>query len=212
MRNIGKKIGHFQTSTVLGIYDLDVYFDVKNSQFTVLVPTAPEAPVVKHDPKTWEHFSAKSLDDIKTRIAAFLRERDTTEFVDVIEYPIGDATWCGDERYSVHFDFRVARVSVAGGARPKLEKCIALDDAGSITEACDSTGQPYHPGAHHWKFDGRMPFTVERWRKCVAIRDGIAALKKKLTELFKGEDAAARLDRLKVIPPRLSPKEPDAEG
>lgn len=170
MRNIGKRIGRFQTSTVLGIYDLDVYFDVRDSLFTVLVPAAPEATVVKSDPKTWEAFKAKDLDDIKTRISEFLKGRDTTEFIDVIEYPVGDASWRhDDERYSVHFDFRVARVSVVGGSRPKLEKYIEVDDAGNITEVCDSTGKPYHARAHHWKFDGRMPFTVERWRKCTAV-------------------------------------------
>jgi len=36
-------------------------------------PTAPEAAVVKHDPNTWERFTAKDLDDIKKRVAGFLK-------------------------------------------------------------------------------------------------------------------------------------------
>ena len=49
--------------------------------------------------------------------------------------------------------------------------------------------------------DPGFPFTIERWRKCCSIRDGISALGKILSELLgKEDDSAAKLDS---IQPRL---------
>jgi hypothetical protein len=57
-------------------------------------------------------------------------------------------------------------------------------------------GNPYPVQAHKGHFHHSMPFTVERWRKCQAIRDGIQHLSKLLLELLGngGADAAIKLD------------------
>jgi len=106
-----------------------------------------------------------------------------------------------NEPYTVGFDFRVQRVSVVDTSYhcPRLEIQIDIDDTGVIT-VHDWFGEPSTPQQHqNFGFEQRMPFTVERWRKCQAIRDGIEDLKKCLDELFK-DGAAERLDALKGTP------------
>jgi hypothetical protein len=201
---LGKKIGRFQQRTVLATYDLDVYFDVQSSEFSVLIPTAPGANVVKHDPNTWKCFTSKNLDDAKQEIAEFLRTRDVTDFVDIIEYNL--TTWIrADENHNVYFDFRVARVSSATSetsGKPKLEKTIEVNDAGVIKEASFDDGRPYPIRSYQTHYDAQMPYTAERWKKCRAIRDGIDALMERLNSLF-ADNAADHLDTLLGNDPSL---------
>ena len=58
-------------------------------------------------------------------------------------------------------------------------------------------GEEVGPQAHIWSsFSSTIPFSIERWRKCRVIRDGIARLDKMLFELLghDGERVALKLD------------------
>ena len=204
MRLNGKKVGKFVVTTVLATYDLDVRLDMSSNVFTIHVPTSPGA-VISTEPgqRNHESFSATTLDEVKKAAQFFLTERDQTEFVDVIEYNYAGAN---EDRHShftsvqnfVGFDFRVARVSLARDRsdRPKLEMPVEIDEMGRISVE-SRYGEELGPQSHRWQaFPSTIPFSVERWRKCCAIRDGIATLDKMLFELLgrDGEQAAMKLD------------------
>ena len=208
MSDHGKKVGKFTASTVLGKYDLDVRLDMEDNQFVILVPRTPGEAVNTKLGRgvNYDSFRAATLADAKKSVEAFLAGRDVTDFRDVIEYDyLGSER---DNRYrevqnSVGFDFRVARVSVAenGNGHPMLEISIDVDEDSGHIKVSDMFGEPSKPMSHRGEYDFSIPFTIERWRKCCAIRDGIAALGKTLTGLLGGkDDSAARLDS---IQPRL---------
>ena len=211
MGNHGKKVGKVSVSPVRARYALDVRLDMEANQFVILVPRNPGEAVNTKLGRgvNYDMFTDPALGEAKRKAKEFLKSRDVTEFEDVIEY-----NHFGSERShhyrevdnSVGFEFRVARVSCAkdGHGRPKLEISVDADDAGCITVS-DWVGQPVIPEAHRSEYDSSIPFTVERWRKCCGIRDGIAAIGKMMTELFsKGSDeAATRLDTLRTNMPLL---------
>ena len=211
MGNHGKKVGKFSVSTVLARYDLDVRLDMETNQFVILVPRNPGEAINTKLGRgvNYDMFTDPALAEAKRKAEDFLKSRDVTEFEDVIEY-----NFFGSERSnhyrevdnSVGFEFRVARVSCArdGNGRPKLEISVDVDDSGCITVS-DWVGQPAVPEAHRSEYDSSIPFTVERWRKCCGIRDGLAAIGKMMTELFsKGSDeAATSLDALRANTPLL---------
>ena len=207
----GKKIGKFHVSTVLAEYDLDVRLDMESNEFVILVPDNPgEAVVTKSGARrTYQPFRAATLAEAKEAVKACLSFRDTTEFVDVIEY---DCLGVSSHSYmevadSVGFDFRVARVSVAKDQwdHPKLEIPVDIDDDGHITITkwgFDGSEKLCSPQAHRTSYDTAMPFTVSRWRTCRAIKDGILAIGKMLFELLgeSGDAAGAKLDALPCAP------------
>ena len=211
MSDHGKKVGKFSVSTVLAKYDLDVRLDMEDNQFVILVPRNPGEAVNTKLGRgvNYDMFADPALAEAKRKAEEFLKSRDVTEFEDVIEY-----NYLGDSKENVYrevdnsagFEFRVARVSCArdGNGHPKLEISVDVDDSGCITVS-DWAGQPAVPVAHRRKHDNSIPFTVERWRKCCGIRDGLAAIGKMMTELFsKGSDeAATRLDALRANTPLL---------
>jgi hypothetical protein len=205
VRLSGKKVGKYRVSTILATYDLDVRLDMSANVFAVRVPRTPgEKAEVTTEGVNYETFSAATLEEVKQKVDKFLRARDTTEFEDVIEYEL-DRDGFGRVNNSVGFDFRVARVSLArdGNDRPKLEVSVEIDCAGMVAVA-DYFGHPATPQAHSGRYDYAVPYTVERWRKCVVLRDGIAELRRMVGELFGegGESSAARLDALekKLLP------------
>lgn len=201
MRRFGKKMGKFSFETVLARYDLDVRLDVARNQFVILLPNTPgEKADPAVSPINYECFSGAILEEVKKTTVEFAKQRDVTEYVDVIEYEchgIGPASY--DYRpYEVGFNFRVARVSVACSNRsiPKLEQPVEIDDDGNVTNRTWN-GDPCLPQAHRREFDYSMEFTVERWRKCCAIRDGIEKLNGALRELLgKASEAGKMLDSL----------------
>jgi hypothetical protein len=197
-----KKIGKFTVTTVLAVYDLDVRLDMERDLFVIVVPGGPGEEI---DPNRLrvhqELFEAPTLAEAKAAAKAFLLSRDVTEFVDVIEY-----TWRGSEdscfsgnTKSIGFDFRVARVSVAQDkhGRSKLEIPVDIDESGHITVAV-AFGTPCRPESHNCHHSESIPFTIDRWRKCRAIKDGLAVLGKMLAELLDkdGDTAAAKLDAI----------------
>jgi len=231
MRLNGKKVGKFQVVTVLATYNLDVRLDMERNIFTIHVPAEPGGTISSdRETRNYESFSAPTLDEVKKATGDFLRSRDQTEFVDVIEYTYAGASVDSRSSFApaqnyVGFDFRVARVSLAvdRSGRPKLEVPVAVDSHGNITVET-SFGVICGPQAHKWQsFPAFVPFTVERWRKCCVIRDGIIALDKMLFALLgdDGEKAAAKLDAVGSnpllltansegdfrSPPRSGPKE-----
>lgn len=202
MANHGKKVGKFSVSTVLTEYDLDVRLDMEQNVFTILVPRNPGEPVNTKLGRgvNYDSFSGSTLAEVKKDVEAFLAARDVTEFADVIEYNhLGSSKNSSyrEVENSVGFDFRVARVSAVkhGDGRPKLEISVDVDDAGHITTA-DWFGEPCKPQAHNREYDSSIPFTVGRWQRCCAIRDGLAEIGRMLTELFSegGDGTAGRLD------------------
>jgi hypothetical protein len=206
MSSHGKKVGKFSVSTVLAKYVLDVRLDMETNQFVILVPRNPGEAVNTKLGRgaNYDMFTDPALAEAKRKAEDFLKSRDVTEFEDVIEYNhLGSAkgNHYREVDNSAGFEFRVARVSCArdGNGDPKLEISVDVDDAGCITVS-DWVGQPAVPEAHRSEYDSSIPFTVERWRKCCLIRDGLAAIGKMLTELFgKGsEDAATKLDVLRA--------------
>jgi hypothetical protein len=107
----------------------------------------------------------------------------------------------------VGFDFQVALVSLAcdRSGSPKLEIPIEVDEQGRISVVTRDL-EELGPQTHRWtKFPCRISFTVERWIKCCAIRDGIAKLDKLLFELLgnDGEKAELKLDAIGSNPLRL---------
>jgi hypothetical protein len=202
----GKKIGKFKVTTVLAEYDLDVRLDMEGNQFVILVPGSPgEAinPSNRRNMANYDSFKAPTLGEAKEAARAFLVSRDTTDFIDVIEYTCscpGIKTYHStDSENRVGFDFRVARVSVAQDkiGRPKLEIPVEVDGDGKIAVSV-SFGETCKPHSHQWKHDQSMGFTVDRWRKCRAIEDGIASLGKMLANLLgpDGNEVGAKLDAI----------------
>jgi len=199
----GKKVGKFKVSTVLAEYDLDVRLDLEGNTFIILVPDNPGTAVnTKGYDRNYESFSATLLEDVKEEVRAHLKSRDKTAFVDVIEYNYSgskEAAHWGSAQNTVGFDFRVARVAVAQdrNGRPKLEVPIDVDAEGNVAVSrWNGEKEECSPQAYRHKHDSRIVFTIERWRKCCAIRDGIAKLDKMLFELLgaDGAEAAAKLD------------------
>jgi hypothetical protein len=205
VRLSGKKVGKYRVTTILATYDLDVRLDMSDNLFAVRVPRAPgEKAEVTAEGVNYETFSAATLEEVKQKVDEFLRSRDTTEFEDVIEYEL-DRDGFGRVNNSVGFDFRVARVSLArdGNDVSKLEVRVEVDDEGKVYVE-NHFGHPATPTAHSGRYDYSVPYTVERWRKCVVLRDGIAELRRMVGELFGegGEATAARLDAFekKLLP------------
>ena len=157
--------------------------------------------------KIYESFSATTLNDVKKTVYDFLTSRDKTEFVDVIEYNYVGASHNSSFALFdcfVGFVFRVARVSVAkdSSGRPKLEQPIEIDDQGIISVET-RYGETCGPEAHKSSaFPSTITFSIERWRKCCAIRDGIARLDEVLSEILgdDGESAALKLDTVRHDP------------
>lgn len=208
LRRFGKKIGKFKVSTVLADYDLDVRLNVADNHFHILVPQTPGAAILELTPLTEiDSFKAPTLEEAKKAVEEFLRGRDKTEFVDVIEYRYtgpDDARQCswGIANNSVGFEFRVARVSIArsrgGGNSPKLEMLIDVDDDGNISLEQGFGGQPYPTQSYRRSdLESSIPFTKGRWRKCRAICDGLEKLHEALNELLGDEKSIAqKLDAL----------------
>jgi hypothetical protein len=197
--NYGRKIGVFEVATVLYEYVLDVRFSVSDEQFAVLVPSAPGQAVVSGQHSTFEVCRGPVLAAVKREAEEFLRGRDTTKFWDVIEYRC-DA----GEGGSVGFKFRVARVSEARGrnGRPRLEVPVDVGEGGEVVERRGEHDHSPRSARSYdgYEMEGSVPFTVERYRKCVLIRDGVERLRELLGELFGGDgpEAASRLDVLSV--------------
>jgi len=199
VRLSGKKVGKYRVGTILATYDLDVRLDVAADEFVIHVPKTPGGVAeVTVDGVEYESFKAPTLGEVKRLVDEFLLARDTTTFEDVIEYSL-ELDGFGKTDNSVGFEFRVARVSIARNRNdePKLEVDVRVDDVGVVTVAQYSDG-PAAPSAHSGRYDDSIPYTVERWRKCVELRDGIAELRRRVHELFRegGEESAARLDAL----------------
>jgi hypothetical protein len=202
---IGRKTGTYFVSTVLASYNLDVYVDVENEDFTILVPTSPRGKVDIRRRDTFELCRGRDLADVKTQARDLLRARDVTGYRDVLEL---DVDWGDHENDNqLRFKFEVARVSEAvdGQGDPKLEKRIEVSDEGVISEICDADGESSVPKGRSFRSNRiRIPYTVERWRKCVAIRDGISYLRECLKQLFKDETCApGKIDSLSVNPARM---------
>jgi len=70
------------------MYNLEVHFSVETKKFTVLVPKSPSGEVKKrdYDYSSFDRFMDKDLDEVQRQVREFLKGRDSTEFVDVIEY------------------------------------------------------------------------------------------------------------------------------
>jgi hypothetical protein len=210
-RLCGKKVGKYCVETVLASYDLDVRLNMEGAEFTIHVPHRPgeKAAVTPHGPN-YETFSSKSLDELEGRVKEYLVSRDTTTFEDVIEYNLIDSHGyrsLSETDNDVGFDFRVARVSLAKdrNGRPKLEISLDVDGDGCLSVA-DWCGKLASPQAHQFRFCHSMPYTADRWRKCCAIRSGIADLRKRLTDLLGegGDKAACRLDGVEDKSPLLA--------
>ena len=202
MSDFGRKVGVFNVETVLARYALDVRLSITSSEFTILVPHTPGAKAKPNESSGYEVFRATSLDEVKRAVKDALTARDVTDYEDVIEYECTGVTdQVGYNRCDcdVGFDFKVARVSVVKNeyGDPKLEKSVNIGDDGTITEDRSFDGTPYQPSRHHRGFHRSMPFTIERWRKCCAIREGIKKLHELLEELFVGDDVSAKLDALR---------------
>jgi len=203
----GKKIGKFKVTTVLAEYDLDVRLDMERDLFVILVPGGPGEEI---DPNRLrvhqELFEAPTLAEAKAAAKSFLISRDVTEFVDVIEY-----TWRGLEEHSgfggdtksISLDFRVARVSVARNKfdEPKLEIPVDIDESGHIAVA-EAFGKPCRPESHNMYHSESVLFTIDRWRKFCAIKDGLTSLGKMLANLLgpDGNEVGAKLDAIGANP------------
>lgn len=199
----GKKVGKFRAVTVLAEYNLDVRLDMEANVFTILVPETPgEAVSTKRGSRNFEIFRSANLEEVKKNVSEYLFTRDKTDFVDVIEYNYSGTraekhTHFGALKNQVGFEFCVSRVSVAQtkSGRAKLEIPINVDDHGNISVQTGFDENPLGPQSHSWHgHPYSMPFTVERWKKCKAIENGIAALDKLLFELLCGDDADKKLD------------------
>lgn len=221
MRLDGKKVGKFRVTTVLATYDLDVRLNMESNVFVIHVPTAPDVAIsTERDQRNHESFSAPTLNEVKKTAQEFLTSRDQTEFVDVIEYNYSGASEDRRSRFSsvnnfVGFDFRVARVSVVRDRsdRPKLEQPIEIDEQGRISVEI-RYGEVCSPEAHRFNsLSSRIPFSIERWRKCCAIREGIEKLDKMLFELLgrDGDQCALRLDAIGLNPLMLTTGNPPDE-
>ena len=192
MRFRGKKIGKHVVETQLARYEVEVRFDVGSNIFVLVVPSAPGAVPDRLDSSTYEQFADKDLDAAKKAAEAYLKGRDVAAFEDVIEYSVGDY-FQRRESNLVVFDCRVARVSRDSEGNFKLEKEVSVGEDGAITEDVWSDAKTCPPGPYKHGFDLSVPYTVERWRKCVAVRDGLLALKKMLDEVFADESKAGQM-------------------
>ena len=194
MRFRGRKIGKHVVDTQLARYEVEVRFDVGSSIFVLVVPSAPGVVPDWLDYSTYEQFADKDLEAVKKVAEAYLKGRDVATFEDVIEYTVGDY-FQSREGNLVVFDCRVARVSRDAEGKFKLEKEVVVGDDGVVTERTWSGGETCPVVPHKHIFDLFVPYTLERWRKCAAVRDGLLALKKMLDEVFADEEgAAAKLD------------------
>jgi hypothetical protein len=192
--NYGRKIGVFEVATVLYEYVLDVRFSVSDEQFAVLAPSVPGQPVVPASFETFEVFRGPALASVKREVEAFLRKRDTTTFSDVIEYRFG-----GEECARIDFNFRVARVSEVRGrnGRPRLEVPVDVSVEGVVVVRISVHDHSPYSARNYtgYGMDESVPFTIERYRKCVLIRDGVERLRELLGEIFGvGAEVASRLD------------------
>jgi hypothetical protein len=196
----GKVVGKHQHQTVSGWYNLEIRVDVDNDEnpFTVLVPKTPDAKLAVRDPMTFDPISASTLDEVKRAVRTFLNERDTTEYVDVLEYRCGSDSMFDREASTVQFDFRVARVSTVKDRNgdPKLERMVTISEDGKISDYLWFGEPDTRPRQHASGFHVSMPFTVERWRKMKTIREGIEKLHYMLKDVFDESDAGARLDSI----------------
>jgi hypothetical protein len=180
---------------------------MQENVFIILVPSVPGEAITKPriQSRNYEKFSGPTLNELKKTVKDMLTSRDVTEFVDVIEYTYSGQT--EDRAYEdytgrshVAFDFRVARVSTATDKNktPKLEIPVVVNPAGMIALDTDLEGKPFRPQAHRGLHSKTISYTVERWRRCCAIRDGIVALDKMLYDMF-GQDrgeAEQKIDAL----------------
>jgi hypothetical protein len=207
MRLKGKKVGKFLVVTVLAEYDLDVRLDMEHNLFTIHVPGTPGAVInTEHGKRDYESFTAPLLDEAKKKAREYLVARDTTDFVDVIEYSYEGAgdrhAHMGQTENFVGFDFRVFRVSKACyySGRAKLEIPVVVDVAGNISVETDPfSGKERGPESHRFHtYAASIPYTVERWRKCCAIRDGISKLGDLLLDIL-GDGGASTADKLDAI-------------
>ncbi len=195
----GKVIGNYQESSVLGLYKLELRYDMDREIFIVLVPASPDSKVVVRDSKSFAVVKGKTAEEVKGAVRALIHERDVTDFRDVIEYQLMTEGVRDDD--CVGLSFRVARISTvmwkgSFSSQPRLEIDVHVVDGKVEPHTVD--GEPVGPHNyvnHH--FDQRMPFMSERWRKLEAIRAGISDLKRRLTELLGEEgDAPVKLDLL----------------
>lgn len=201
MRSTGKKVGKFETSTVLGRYSLDVRLDLEGNDFEIRVPEGPDgAPVDPERARRHESFKAATLAEVKEKVVAYLRGRDVTEFSDVIEYTLEGAGERSNFRKAdscVGFDFRAARVSASRDrtGSPKLEIPVTVSPDGVLSVA-EAFGVARNVRGHVYGHHSSMPFTVERWKKCCSIKEGILKISEMLGELFGegGDEAGTRLD------------------
>lgn len=189
----GKKIGKYEHKTVAGLYKLDVRVDVSMNKFWILVPSSPKEAV---DLKTrnYDALEASTLAEAKNLVAAFLKERDTTTFKDVIEYTLDeDSRRFGsndddDElptEGSVSFEFRVARVSEAKTKdEPSQEIPVRVDEEGNVVVETYKD-EPKGPRQYRYHYTSRVPFTLERLCHCREAVQKIRALKASLHTHFK---------------------------
>lgn len=190
MRFRGKKIGKHVVETQLARYEVEVRFDIGSNIFVLVVPSAPGAVPDRFDSSTYEQFADKDLDAAKKAATDYLKKRDVAAFEDVIEYTVGDY-FQRREGNLVVFDCRVARVSRDAEGKFKLEKEVSVGEDGTITERTWSDGETCPVVSYKHEFELSVPYTLERWRKCTAVRDGLLVLKKILDEVFADEEGAA---------------------
>lgn len=194
MRFRGKKIGKHVVETQLARYEVEVRFDVGSNIFVLVAPSAPGAVPDRLDNSTYEQFADKDLEVAKKAAEDCLKNRDVAVFEDAIEYSVGDY-FQRRENNLVVFDCRVARVSRDSEGKFKLEKEVVVGEDGTAVDGTWGDGEACPVVPYRHTFDLSVPYTAERWRKCVAVRDGILALKKMLDEVFADEDGtAAKLD------------------
>jgi hypothetical protein len=151
---------------------------------------------------------------VKTLVRDFLNARDKTEFVDVIEYSY-DGCHSGSPSRHISFSFCVVRVSMSKdhGGQPRLEIPIEVSGEGVITVRNDMEGAPKLPQAHRFRGHSQMiGFTIERWKKCCAIWDGITKLHDLLVGVlgYGNEQTEKELDAIGANPLLLAnPKSGD---
>jgi hypothetical protein len=204
MRTSGKKIGKFVLETVLAKYDLDVRVDAGSGQFSISVPETPGEKTGSDQGRgiNYKIFSGSNLQLLKDEVGRYLRERDQTDFTDVIEYSTCSTSSTverhifGEPSLRVGFEFRVARVSTSrtAGGRPKLQVRVVVSNDGVVSPKVEF-GEVAQPSMYDERWDRSMPFTPDRWRKCVLLREGIAKLREALGDLLDdSREASGKLD------------------
>jgi len=200
--SLGRKVAQYEAKSQLGTYSLDIRLNQDGNEFVIVVPCAPGAKAERSDPVV----RAPTLAEAKQKVADLLKARDVPGFEDVIEYSCPTRErWAGEDDTHASFDFRVARVSTSRDPRvnrPLVEIGVEVSEKGEISEEVSGmTGEPYAPQKYHAQFDHMIPFTVERWRKCCAIKAAMVRLREMLIDLLgRPESAGAMLDSIQELP------------